>query len=92
MEICGITISHSSYKKREKEKKKKFLLLEIKEIGISNEVNPSVFEEKYCSGKFKKRKITGTFYTVSGLICDKEEKPTNYFSHLEPWIYLKKQY
>lgn len=52
METRGITISHSSYKKRDKENKEKLLLLEINEIGISNEANPSVFEEKNSSGKF----------------------------------------
>ena len=46
MEIRGITISHSSYKKREKEKKEKSLILEINEIENSNEPNHSVLEEK----------------------------------------------
>ena len=50
MEIRGITISHSSYKKREKEKKERSLILEINEIENSKEANHSV----YSSGKFKK--------------------------------------
>ena len=50
MEIRGITISHSPYKKREKEKKERSLILEINEIENSNEANHSV----YSSGKFKK--------------------------------------
>ena len=46
MEIRVITISHSSYKTREKEKKKKSLILEFNEIENSNEANHSVLEEK----------------------------------------------
>ena len=46
MEIRGITFSHSSSKKLEKEKKEKSLILEINEIENSNEANHSVLEEK----------------------------------------------
>ena len=50
MEIRGITFSHSSSKKLEKEKKEKSFILEINERENRNEVNNSVLEEENSSG------------------------------------------
>ena len=50
---------------REK-KMEKSLILEINEIENSNEANHSLLEGKKSSGKFKKRNISETIYTVLG--------------------------
>ena len=57
MEIRGITISHSSYKKPKKEQKEKSLILEINEIGNSNEANHAELEDKNSSKNLRKEKL-----------------------------------
>ena len=65
MEIRGITISYSAYKKKVKDKAEKLLLQEIEALELKSTIDFNNLEGKKCFGKSTKRKVTRTHYKVS---------------------------
>ena len=66
MEIRGITISYSAYKKKVKDKAEKLLLQEIEALELKSTIDfNNLDEKKKCFGKSTKRKVTRTHYKVS---------------------------
>ena len=46
MEIRGVTISYSAYKKKEKDNREKLLLQEIEALELNNSIDIELLDEK----------------------------------------------
>lgn len=57
MEIRGVTISYSAYKKKEKDNRKKILLQEIEALELNNSIDIDLLDEKYALESFRKEKL-----------------------------------
>lgn len=66
MEIRGVTISYSAYKKKEKDNREKILLQEIEALEFNNSVDIDLLDEKKkCFRKSSQRKITRSYDKVT---------------------------
>lgn len=91
MEIRGITISYSSYRKRENDKIEKQLISDINELENSTDFDFSLLEEKQATLEtLRKEKLRGHFIRSRAKWIDEGEKPTKYFCHLESRNFLNK--
>lgn len=91
MEIRGLTISYSSYRKKNNDKIEKQLISDINELENSNVVDLSLLEEKQAAlENFRKEKLRGHFIRSRAKWVDEGEKPTKYFCHLESRNFLNK--
>ena len=92
MEIRGMTISYSSFKKREKDQLEKSLIKEIESLEEnSTGFDPSILEEKQnMLENLRKEKLKGNMIKSKARWVEEGEKPTKYFCHLESRNYLNK--
>jgi hypothetical protein len=91
MEIRGMTISYSSYKKRERDTLETKLTEEINEIEINNSGELGILEEKQKQlENIRKEKLKGHFVRSRAKWIEEGEKPTKYFCHLESRNFLNK--
>ncbi len=92
MEIRGIiTISYSSYRKRENDKIEKQLISDINELENCTDFDFSMLEEKQATLEtLRKEKLRGHFIRSRAKWVDEGEKPTKYFCHLESRNFLNK--
>jgi hypothetical protein len=92
MEICGNTITYSSYKKRENEKQEKKLRNEIAqmEVNINESQIPELENKKQELENYRKNKVKGKMVRSRAKWIDEGEKPTNYFCGLESKIFTSK--
>ena len=92
MEIRGMTISYSSFKKREKDQLEKSLIKEIESLEEnSTGFDPSILEEKQnMLENLRKEKLKGNMIRSKARWVEEGEKPTKYFCHLESRNYLNK--
>ena len=87
-----MTISYSSFKKREKDQLEKSLIKEIESLEEnSTGSDPSVLEEKQnMLENLRKEKLKGNMIRSKARWVEEGEKPTKYFCHLESRNYLNK--
>jgi exonuclease III len=92
MEIRGMTISYSSFKKREKDKEEKALISDIEILeSEDNNKNQNLLEEKKASlEQLRKQKLQGHMVRSRARWVEEGEKPTKYFCHLESRNFLNK--
>lgn len=83
MEIRGITISYSTFKKKKRENKEKSLLEEITKLQSEENINLHAVEEKrLLPENIRKEKMVGHMIRGKARWVE-EENPTRYFCHLE---------
>lgn len=93
MEIRGLTISYSSYRKKNNDNIEKQLIhvTDTIELENSNEVDLPLLEEKQAAlENLRKEKLRGHFIRSRAKWVDEGEKPTKYFCHLESRNFLNK--
>ena len=92
MEIRGITISYSSFKKKERNKLECTLIEEINDIEHNCEnVDQSLLEDKkQALESLRKVKLQGHFVRSRAKWVELGEKPSKYFCHLESRNFLNK--
>lgn len=84
MEIRGITISYSTFKKKERENKEKSLLEEIDKLESEENINLHAVEEKrLLLENIRKEKMIGLMIRGKARLVEEGEKPTRYFCNLE---------
>ena len=84
MEIRGVTISYSSYKKKQKEKTEKLLCDEIDHLESEDIIDIDTLNEKKLSlEKLRKEKMQGHLIRSRARWVEEGEKPTKYFCNLE---------
>ena len=91
MEIRGITISYSSYKKKEKDKLEKVLLNEINHLESDVNIDVDLVEEKRSAlESIQKEKMQGHIVRSRARWVEEGEKPTKYFCNLESRNFINK--
>lgn len=92
MEIRGITISYSSFKKRERDKMEEKLISDIEFLENEDyDTNKDLLEEKKASlEQLRKQKLQGHMVRSRARWVEEGEKPTKYFCHLESRNFLNK--
>ena len=91
MEIRGITISYSSYKKKEKDKLEKVLLNEINHLESDVNIDVDLVEEKRSAlESIRKEKMQGHIVRSRARWVEEGEKPTKYFCNLESRNFINK--
>lgn len=92
MEIRGVTISYSSFKKKEKDKLEKSLINEIEYLENNfTENDLSLLEgKKLALENLRKEKLRGNMIRSKARWVEEGEKPTEYFCHLESRNFLNK--
>lgn len=84
MEIRGITISYSTFKKKKRENKEKSLLEEINKLQSEENINLHAVEEKrLLPENIRKEKMVGHMIRGKARWVEEGENPTRYFCHLE---------
>lgn len=91
MEIRSITISYSSYKKKERDKFEKILLEEIETIEAMCNIDLDLLEEKKLKlERLRKEKLQGHIIRSRAKWVEEGEKPSKYFCSLESRNFLNK--
>ena len=92
MEIRGMTISYSSFKKRERDKLEKMLVSDIETLeNEDTDMDFTLLEEKRASlEQLRKQKLQGHMIRSRARWVEEGEKPTKYFCHLESRNFLNK--
>lgn len=91
MEIRGITISYSSFKKKERENKEKSLHEEIDKLESEENSNLHAVEEnRLLLENIRKEKMEGHMIRGKARWGKEGEKPTRYFCKLENCNYIIK--
>ena len=91
MKIRGITISYSSYKKKEREKEEMALMKEIEHLESFENMDVSLIEEKrLLLENLRKEKMEGHAIRSRARWIEEGEKPTRYFCNSEKRNYLNK--
>ena len=97
LNIRGMTIPYSTYKKKEKNYKKNNLESQIEILNklTSINVNSTIFQEMLTNSKeelenIRKEEIKGLFLRSKAKWIEEGEKPSKYFCHLEKRNYLNK--
>lgn len=91
MEIRGVTISYSAYKKKEKDNREKLLLQEIEALELNNSIDIELLDEKKNAlENLRKEKLQGHMIRSRALWLEEGEKPSKYFCNLESRNFLNK--
>lgn len=91
MEIRSITISYSSYKKKERDKFEKILLEEIETIEAMCNIDFDLLEEKKLKlERVRKEKLQGHIIRSRAKWVEEGEKPSKYFCSLESRNFFNK--
>lgn len=91
MEIRGLSISHSSHKKKEREKIEISLIREITSLESQEHTNFELIEQKKTNlENLRKHKLQGHFIRSRVRWIEQGEKPTKYFLNLESRNFLNK--
>lgn len=92
MENRGITISYSTFKKRERVNKEISLLEEIYKLESEEYINLHAIEEKrsLLENVWKKEKVVGHIIKGEARWVEEGEKSTRYFCSLENRNYINK--
>ena len=91
MNIRGKTISFSSYKKKQTDKKEQKLIEEINELEKNELCNKIILQEKKDAIKeLRENKLQGVMIRSRAQWLDKGEKVTKYFCSLESRNYISK--
>ena len=92
MEIRGKSISYSSYKKKETEKREKELISKIKllEANLSQTNTNEIEILKEELNTIRMNKMHGILVRSRAKIIEDDEKPTNFFCNLEKHIFTSK--
>lgn len=84
MEIRGETISYSSFKKKQENKRQDIIQAEIRKLEKENNINYSVLERKKQELlELRTKKMQGVFIRSRAKWITDGEKPSNYFCNLE---------
>ena len=93
LEIRGVTISYSAYKKRERDRLEDILVKEIEELEQNNQMgnNSNTIDEKRTDlESLRREKLQGIMVRSKAQWVEEGEKPTRYFCNLESRNYLNK--
>lgn len=91
MEIRSITISYSSFKKKEREKIEITLLKDIENIESQSDIDFGLLHEKKVElEKVRKEKLQGHIIRSRAKWVEEGEKPSKYFCSLESRNFLNK--
>ena len=91
MEIRGVTISYSSYKKKEKDNKERTLLDEIGVLESEPTIDFNTLDEKRAAlENIRKLKLQGHMIRSRARWIEEGEKPSKYFCSLESRNFLNK--
>lgn len=92
MEIRGISISHSSYRKKENDKREKQLMSELELLETDNRWASNINTYKTCKQELEniKLKMKGHMIRSKVTWLDEGEKPSRYFCSLEAQHYMNK--
>ena len=91
MEIRGLTISHSSYVKKQRDSKESQLIEEITNLESSSSSNTdSIDSKKDELESLRRDKLQGLIIRSKSNWVEQGEKPTRYFLNLESRNYLNK--
>ena len=91
MEIRSITISHSSFKKKERDKIENALLEEIEVLESDSNINLTLLEQKKAElENVRKEKLQGHIIRSRAKWVEEGEKPSKYFCSLESRNFLNK--
>ena len=92
MELCGISISYSSYKHKEQNKRKNELIERI--TSLENNLDENNLENleslRLQLNDIRQQKLKGHVIRARAKHIDKGEKPTKYFCGLEQHNYISK--
>ena len=83
MEIRGVTIFYSAYKKRSKTKKKNIFLQEIDALELNSTIDFNILSEKNALENHCKEKLQGHIIRSRAQWIEQGEKPSRYFCKLE---------
>lgn len=96
MNIRGITISYSSWKKKEQNETKSLLEIEIKNLqkqfdfGHDQQINDRLNDLKTELENIRKHELNGLILRAGARWIEDGEKPTNYFCNLEKSNFVNK--
>lgn len=91
MEIRGVTISYSSFKKKQRDKQERSLLEDIEKLESNPHVNIDLVSEKKLELEgLRKEKLQGHVIRSRAKWVEEGEKPTKYFCSLESRNFLNK--
>lgn len=91
MEIRSITISYSSFKKKERDKIEITLLKDIENIESQSDIDFELLHEKKSElEKVRKEKLQGHIIRSRAKWVEEGEKPSKYFCSLESRNFLNK--
>ena len=91
MNIRGKTISYSSHKKKQRDKKEHDLINEISKLEENEELNKQIIGEKVNElNEIRDNKLQGLMVRSRAIWLDKGEKVTKYFCNLENRNYISK--
>ena len=92
MELRGKSISYSSYKKKEREKRETDLIknIEALESNLSNTNINDIENLKEELTTIRKNKMQGILVRSRAQLIEDDEKPTNFFCNLEKHNYASK--
>lgn len=91
MEIRGITISYSSYKKKERDKREKKLIEDIEKLESITDINTDLISAKKTElENLRKEKLQGHIIRSRAKWVEEGEKPTKYFCNLERRNFINK--
>ena len=91
MEIMGVSISYSSYVKRERNRQKNSLLKDLEDLESQEPLDLEMIEVKIESLEhLGKKKLQGHVIRSRGQWVEEGGKPTKYFCNLETKFFLNK--
>ena len=95
LEIRGVTISYSSYKKRKDEKEENSLIMDIERLESTNALNHiemlTLEEKKMRLQELREHKLKGLILRSKLNWLQQGEKPSNYFCKLESRNFVSKR-
>ena len=91
LEIRGETISYSSFKKKQEDKRQEKLLIEINNLEKETDINYPILEAKKEELlQLRNKKMQGVFIRSRAKWTSEGEKPSKYFCNLESRNFVSK--